>query len=455
MPAGAPDAHGLLALVGLLLLPGLLLVRAPWPQVPFVSLAFWLLSWEWLGRLPAGRERFLIAALTASGGLALLRLLKLGSARRPRVAPCLLLLAAVARLAPLGAWAGPAGHQASFDALRSLLLVWHDGLPLTYQPLLARAPFGPTGLGAPALAADLALLSGVPVHRALLIVDLAALALLQVAAYALLRRWSEPPTAALAAVLGLAAASALLGPGEAPGVLALAFLVSAAALLVPGEGRSRAVAAGFLLAAAALSQPSFAVLAGTLLGSVLLLRALRRPDAVARLRLLGGAAGVAVLAALPALAQAGADGGSSPGSSARVLFGTLLGGLVAWLTLHRRGAWSRGVLAALLALGAGASWSYYRSADRASRPGPDAIAALAWIRAETGPLDVVCRQGAAGLWVPALAGRAVRPPGESWPAENQASSRRPCRYLFAGAGEPSAAGTPAFARGGVRVLKAP
>ena len=36
---------GLLAFVVLLLLPGLLVVRAPWPAVPFLSLSFWALSW--------------------------------------------------------------------------------------------------------------------------------------------------------------------------------------------------------------------------------------------------------------------------------------------------------------------------------------------------------------------------------------------------------------------------
>ncbi len=52
---------GLLAFVVLLLLPGLLVVRAPWPAVPFLSLSFWALSWGWL--FGASRQRFLHAAL--------------------------------------------------------------------------------------------------------------------------------------------------------------------------------------------------------------------------------------------------------------------------------------------------------------------------------------------------------------------------------------------------------
>src|SRR6266702_8588488 len=85
--------HGLLAFVVLLLLPGLLVVRAPWPAVPFLSLSFWALSLGWL--FGATRQRFLHAALAGFLLLALLRLLKPLDLRAPRV-PTLLVLAAAA-----------------------------------------------------------------------------------------------------------------------------------------------------------------------------------------------------------------------------------------------------------------------------------------------------------------------------------------------------------------------
>ena len=67
---------GLAAMGTLLLLPGLLVVHAPSRAVPFLSLAFWALTWWWLAPFDAGRLRFLHTALVGFGLLALLRLLK-------------------------------------------------------------------------------------------------------------------------------------------------------------------------------------------------------------------------------------------------------------------------------------------------------------------------------------------------------------------------------------------
>ncbi len=64
-----------LALAALALLPGLLVVRAPWTAVPAFSLAFWALSAWWPPVAGLGRGRFLSAALLAFGLLSLLRLL--------------------------------------------------------------------------------------------------------------------------------------------------------------------------------------------------------------------------------------------------------------------------------------------------------------------------------------------------------------------------------------------
>src|SRR5512147_3138655 len=63
----------LLPLAALVLLPGLLVVRAPWTAVPALSIAFWVLSAWWPPFAGLGRGRFVSAALTAFGLLLLLR----------------------------------------------------------------------------------------------------------------------------------------------------------------------------------------------------------------------------------------------------------------------------------------------------------------------------------------------------------------------------------------------
>ena len=65
----------LIALVALLLLPGLLVVRAPWPVVPALSLAFWALSLWWPLLAGQARGRLVAALLLAAVLLSLLRVL--------------------------------------------------------------------------------------------------------------------------------------------------------------------------------------------------------------------------------------------------------------------------------------------------------------------------------------------------------------------------------------------
>jgi len=126
------------ALVGLALalLPGLLVVRAPWTAVAPLSLAFWVLSawWPFAG---AGRSRVLAATLAGSLLLALLRLLPKHEVspppgfspppsppaeRRPglspprlRAWPSLLVLAtAIGLLAPVPLWQNASGSRVAF-----------------------------------------------------------------------------------------------------------------------------------------------------------------------------------------------------------------------------------------------------------------------------------------------------------------------------------------------------
>ncbi len=181
-----PSLLGLLAFVVLLLLPGLLVVRAPWPAVPFLSLAFWVLSWGWL--FGASREPFLRGALLGFFLLVLLRLLKPLDGRRPGWPTVLVLIAAALPLLAFFLWPLCPGAEMSFHSLGARLVVWRDGLPATYEPLAPMRPFGAHAPALPALAADVSLLSGLPAAKSVLLVHQAALGLLLIGLFALLIR---------------------------------------------------------------------------------------------------------------------------------------------------------------------------------------------------------------------------------------------------------------------------
>src|SRR5260221_3244318 len=224
-----PSLLGLLSFAVLLLLPGLLVVRAPWPAVPFLSLAFWVLSWGWL--LGASREPFLRGALLAFVLLVLLRLFKPLDARRPGWPTMLVLVAAALPLAAFFLWPVCPGAEMSFHSLGARLLVWRDGLPTTYEPLAPGLPFGAHSPALPALAADVSLLSGLAPAKSLLLVHQAAHGLLPIALYSLLLRRLAAAVAALAAVLTVALArvpTAFAAFGDAGPLLALAFPVAPA-----------------------------------------------------------------------------------------------------------------------------------------------------------------------------------------------------------------------------------
>src|SRR6266702_858251 len=158
---------------------GLLALRAPWSAVPFLSLSFWALSWGWL--FGASRQRFLHAALLGFLLLALLRLLKPLGLRAPRGSTVLVLAAAALPLLAFFCWPLCPGAEMSFHSLGARLLVWRDGLPLTYEPLVALRPFGAHAPALPALAADVSLLSGLAPAKAVLLAHQAAMGLLIVA----------------------------------------------------------------------------------------------------------------------------------------------------------------------------------------------------------------------------------------------------------------------------------
>jgi hypothetical protein len=497
----ALEARGVLALAALVLLPGLAVVRAPWTAVPFLSASFWIVSWWW--GLP--RLAFLHGALIAFALLVLLRLLQPLPPLRPRWPTVLVAAAALARLVPYTVWPVAPGADMSLHSLSALLLVWRDGIPRTYEPLLPIHAFGAYTPGLHALAADVALLSGLPAYRAAFLVSAAAHGLLTVAAYAALSRFFDRPVAALAAVLGLGMArvpQSFFGWGANPSVLALAFLTAAAALLAKGTARSPAVAAGLFLGAAVVSHTMIAACAVAAAPLVVARIATAEPAERRAVRdrfLLAGV--VALLAALPFLARL--DFTLSLGERAwladhlrthyardwqqryarayplallHYVVGSLndaflavsLLGLGLAYRARARGRTAIALTAALLvALAGTARWGglgpvvvfperplavlavvlcaglafvmrellrsprllqgaallilagtaaerahrYYWSGATNVMVGPDDLQAMGWIAAHTRPLDLICNDyGSAGLWVPAIAGRAISAP---------------------------------------------
>jgi hypothetical protein len=243
-------ARGAAALAALLLLPGLLVVRAPWTAVPFLSLFFWIASWWWLPSV--ARARFVGAALTAFVLAAVLRLLRFDG-RRPSWPPLLALAAAL-----LHAATSLMSAPARLETVPAQLMVWHDGLPRTYVPLRGADSFGAHPHGLDGLAADLAQLSGLGVTRAVALASAAARGLSSIGLYALLVRLSARAPAARA-TLGVSIGAGFLaavGLGFAPASsVALGFVLTASGLLARSRSRSAAVGAGAFVGSAAMAAP--------------------------------------------------------------------------------------------------------------------------------------------------------------------------------------------------------
>ncbi|MCG6920512.1 MAG: hypothetical protein LJF15_05410 [Acidobacteria bacterium] len=450
MPSALPpEAAGLVALAALVLLPGLLVVRAPWTTVPALSVAFWTLSWWWIPL--AGRSRVLPAALLLLAILALLRVLpkhtvppppgytgpeppppvtgpQTGVVPRLRSAPSLLIVAvAVVVSVPWPLWPHAPGREMAFHTASTRLALWRDGLPATYEPLLPLAPFGAHAPALPTLAADVSLLSGLDPGRSVVVVALLSAGMLVIALFALLGTRLRPASAALAALLGLAAApwpGFLAMWGEGGAVLALALGLPAAALLVGHSSRPSAVAAGMLLAAAALAQPLLAV---TITVVLVVLRS--SPWTARRGRLRDPsrawgrddnalvAVGVAAVLAAPALVRLGRALSvrealavlGSPRGAEVVQFVTGLALVTLAALLAYRLAWPRlrpGVLvAALFAMSATVLIVSVRVGLARGQLAPGSLRALARLEDENRPLQAVCAPEELVDWVPALAGR--------------------------------------------------
>jgi hypothetical protein len=272
------------------------------------------------------------------------------------------------------------------------------------------------------------------------------------------------PSAGWAAAFAVGLArlpTALLGLGEGTSVLALALVLAASAYLIRGSDRSPAVAAGLFLGAAFISH---LVLMGA--GALTLGLALRpwRGDRPGHRARLGLAALVALVAAGPfllrlPLATLGRTGwlyGVGAADVALPALALALASAVAYAIdrLTRGGALAARSTLLLLALAA------CESARRDALVQPRLVAredlvAMAWIKENTRPLDLICnRARLPGLWIPALAGRAVREPWLPllYRDDPEARSRGACAYTYT-AGPLNPEAQPLFRSGPVVVLE--
>jgi len=458
----------LLALAALVLLPGLLVVRAPFSAVPALSLAFWVLSAWWPPLSGLSRGRVVGALLLSSFLLALLRLLPkhevkppLGwaaprsppPAPRPGLPPPRLLgvpsvsvlLAGLVLFTPLPLWHHAPGKRLAFQTTSARLLVWRDGCPRSAEPLLPLAPMGAHAPALATLAADIARLSGQDPGPSLLVVTVASASLVLLGLFGLLATWAEPRAAALGSLLALAVLpwpGFLLPWGEGEALLALVFLLPAAALLVGHGSRSSALAAGLLLGAAALAQPVLTILATAALAVAAL-----GPSPVEsrprRVRRLGEAVSLALVLAGPGLvplAQAlSAREAAAIGSSLRLgelpafamgLLGATLGAFVAARLAPARSR-RLGILAAAAAA-VSALLLVVRVHWWVAEGQLDAPTRAALARARSGStVEPLCAPQGVLHWVPALGGRPAGEPGPWIPSvyadEWRLRPRRVCR----------------------------
>lgn len=443
-PHTLTDLRAIAALTALLLLPGGVIVRAPWPTIPFLSVSFWLVSWTMFPPGATGRRGFVLAWLVGFSGLLLLRLLQRSLVGPWRRGAGWALVAALLSLAPFAGVEAPATPDIAFDGLTCVLLSWKDGVPKTFEPLVPGLDLSAAPSGVARLAADTRGLSKGPAHRHAFLSLLAARFLLVLAiffALVRLRRVDEGLAASVAAVatLGFALVTSA-APPSAPLSWTLALMASV--LLRRAGLRSTGVAAGAIAAAALHADSASLVWVGLALveASVALRRRARerwRPIA------LSAAITWVVLGAAPMLTTYTL---AAPRELAATLFVfaaglSFLGAafLAASAVRSRSSAALTGfVLVAALALSAGATRPAFTR---------DVQAASDWLKNATSPMDVVCNApGDSGRFLPVLAERAVtHPPLPPSAAPLPALDSTSCAYTYRdGTVEDMAAATQRF-----------
>ena len=462
----ARELVGVGALALLLLFPGLALARARWTAVPFLSLSFWIASWWWIGAMGGGRRRFLLVLLAGFLVLAGLRLLKPWLAERPSVASLAVLGGAAALALPHVLEPVPFGSDSSFRALQALLLVWRDGMPSSYEPLLPAAGFGASPTGLAGLAADVTLLSGLPVYRATVLVSHAGCGLLALALFALLRSREEVAAAAgaLVAVTSAVGLQLAMSPDSEVSWLASALVVASATIAGAG-GAHRGLAAGVLLGAAMVTEPFVAVF-GLAAMAVAKPGLVGRDEAGLSALLWGSVAAIIVAAPFLWTIAIGLAAGTvsfegQASTTALAVMPVAIAGLV--LPAMRRGRhasaetrrrYRRPVLgvALLASLATGAAAGVRRGGAQGVTG--DDLQAMLWLVRHTRQSDAVCNTGeGGGPWIPGVAGRAVTRPRRAgpFPPVPQDRTRGSCQWIYtSGSGH----GQSAFESGPVRILNA-
>ena len=423
------DLRALAALAALLLLPGVLAVRASWTAVPFLSAAFWILSCVWLPDPSAGRTRFIVFVVALAALLITLRWVR--ERPRPPVSAAVLAVAAAAllRLAPLAWWDVAPGAEMGLHSLETRLFVWRDGLPRTYEPVLPIHDFGAHPPGLHALAGHVALLSGADPVRATLLVALAAHGLLTLALFALLRPSVEAAIAAPASILAASLVpipQGFVASGENGAVWGMALAIAAAAIQRTHRSAVSAVAAGLVAGAAALCDPPMVALA------------LLSGGGAGGARRWAWMAGTAALTAAPFLVRHRAwtiEPWTWLGLVVVLGVATVLA-----FALPRVPAGVRPAVVGVLAtLALAVSLRTYFFARVVLVADAADLAAMRWIAESTRVTDVVCADAgsAAARWIPALTGRGTDNP--EVPAAyreegRRRASSRPCTHRYERAG---------------------
>jgi hypothetical protein len=432
------DVRAVAAAAALVALPGILVVRSPWRAMPLLSLAFWIVSWTWLGG--ASRTRALHVLLACFAALGVFRILRPGPLPRAGRAQVSILGLSLVLGLPFALRAVPPGPRLPVEALTAELLAWHDGWPVSFEPLLPRHPFEASGLAA--LAADVALLSGAPGYRTAFLVAVLGEALLLLALWSLAATQCASGRAAVTAAAGTLAA--VTAPGA--GLLATAFAVEAVALWHDRRGNPSAFAAGACAAAAIATDLTTGFCAVALAafaftsGRATLARSPSMAVAPRRMRVALGTAvalGAALLFRRPPI--------EAP--EVAPLAAIALAGLLCACARERPGRWPLFAAAALAAAGAFAFIT-----ARGPAVTPDDLAALHWIRVHAHPLALICASDTpAAKWIPAIAARPTSVPVRwGWPVPGGECDVRISLSGMAPPGAP-AMGPPAFRAGSAAV----
>lgn len=400
------DVRAVAAAAALVALPGVLVVRSPWRAMPLVSLAFWVTSWTWLAG--GSRTRALHVLLASFAALGVFRMLRPGPLPRAGRAQMGIAAMSILLALPFLLRAVPPGPRLPLEALTAELLAWHDGWPVSFEPLLPRHPFEASALAT--LAADVALLSGAPGYRTAFLVGVLADALLLLALWSLAAtRCASGRAAAIAAAGTLAATAA----GGGPGVLATAFAVEAVALWHDRRGNPSAFAAGACAAAAIAADVTTGLSALALAGAAFAVTSGRVTLARARSTVVGThrmrvALGTAVAFAVPLLFHRPPV--DEPEAAPLTAIAIVV--VLCALAQARPDRWPLFASTALAASGA-----FALITARGPTMTRDDLAALQWIRDHARPLDLVCaREGPAAKWISAIAARPTNVPiRPGWP----------------------------------------